>query len=346
MTDSLAGVAGARVLVTGGCGLVGSRIGRRLAELGAVPVCLDRMDAYLFDYPGMFGARAVYREIVRGDVTDPDAVRRAVRGVDYVIHAAAYADVAACTTNAAESSRTNVLGTQVVLDAVTQARPRRFVFVSSASVYGNGQDPGRPQRWSEHTPTHPISVYANAKLWGEWQTRLQLDAAGIEYAVLRYFSVYGEPQVPKPGSHSWCVAWFGFHAAQGLPLRLNHGGRQIRDFIHVDDVAEATIRALVADAAPGQVVNVGTGVGTSVADVAKLVLAEVGGGTAVVAPGPADDPLGGCADTTVMEQVLRFRARLGIADGVRRYASWLRTSDVLSTYAAVLTAPDAPELTR
>jgi nucleoside-diphosphate-sugar epimerase len=343
MGEGLAALAGARVLVTGGCGLIGSRIGRALSRYGAHAIALDTMDAYPFDYAEAFGAADAYREVVRGDVADLTTVRAVARGTDYVIHAAAYADVAACSSNVGESTRTNVLGTQAVLGAVTEARPSRFVYVSSASVYGNGPRPGTRQRWSEDTSTEPISVYANAKLWGESQTRLQLTAAGVEHVGLRYFSVYGEPQVPKPNSHSWCVAWFGMYAALGLPLPLNHAGRQIRDFIHVDDVAEATVRALVAPDIAGRVVNVGTGVGTPVADIASLVAAEFPGVRTVVSPGSADDPMGGFADTTLMHRLLRFTPTVPLEDGVRRYLRWLSGSDLLRTFAPLLTGAPVAE---
>jgi nucleoside-diphosphate-sugar epimerase len=323
---------GARVVVTGGCGLVGSRIGHQLASVGATAIALDTMTAYPFDYAGIFAARDCYAEVVQGDVADRDVVRRTFARADYVVHAAAYADVAACSVDSGESTRTNVLGTQIVLDEVVRRRPRRFVYVSSASVYGDGPKPGTIQAWREDTPCDPLSVYGNAKLWGERQTRMVLSPAGIDHVALRYFSVYGEPQLPKLGSHSWCVAWFGVQAMFGAPLRLNNGGIQIRDFIHVDDVATATVAALVAPGASNHVLNVGTGVATSVADVAKLVAAETGGPDMVVTARPDGDPLGGKADTTLSDRLLRTHPKIPLAEGIKRYLSWLADSGALRLY--------------
>ncbi|MFJ5920554.1 NAD-dependent epimerase/dehydratase family protein [Streptomyces ardesiacus] len=107
------------------------------------------------------------------------------------------------------------------------------------SVYG-----AMPPRFGEERRLRPLSVYASTKAFGEVQTDLVLRPAGISYSVVRYFSVYGQPQVIKPGSHSWVVAWFAARAAAGLPLHLNGGGHQVRDFVHVDDIAEGTLRAL------------------------------------------------------------------------------------------------------
>ena len=143
-----------------------------------------------------------------------------------------------------------------------------MVFVSSASVYGNGS----PQ-FVESAAVQPVSVYGNSKAWGEHQTAAVLGGAGISYAVVRYFSVYGEPPVVKERSHSWVVAWFAMRAALGLPLHLNGGGHQIRDMVHVEDIATGTLCALVAPRAHNETVNIGTGTGTSIRQVAELVAA-------------------------------------------------------------------------
>ncbi|GHC38378.1 hypothetical protein GCM10010348_77140 [Streptomyces anthocyanicus] len=173
-------------------------------------------------------------------------------------------------------------GTQTVLSAAASSRRlKRLVFVSSASGYGYGnpddwagpEDEHRsvrellssvygwmPPQFGEERRLRPLSVYANTKAFGEVQTDLILRPAGISYSVVRYFSVYGQPQVIKPGSHSWVVAWFADRAAAGLPLHLNGGGHQVRDFVRVDDIAEGTLRALTEPAADRKTVNI-TGAG-------------------------------------------------------------------------------------
>jgi nucleoside-diphosphate-sugar epimerase len=110
-----------------------------------------------------------------------------------------------------------------------------------AAVYGR-----TVPRFAEHAPLRPLSVYANTMAFGEVQTALQLGAVGTSHAVVRYFSVYGEPQVMKSGSHSWVVAWFAARAALGLPLQLNGGGHQVRDLVHVDDIADGTLHLTAA----------------------------------------------------------------------------------------------------
>jgi UDP-glucose 4-epimerase/dTDP-L-rhamnose 4-epimerase len=315
------------VLVTGGGGLVGSRIVRLLAALGAEPVVLDRMDAYPHPVRGLFDLDEG-TEVVLGDVRQAATVRALVEGADYVIHAAAYADVAACTRRPAVAFAANVCGTQTVLQEVlTAPSVKRLVFVSSASVYGDGPSEATGVvEFAEDQPTHPISVYANSKLWAEHQVRLMLTGSGTEYTVLRYFSVYGDPQVPKPGSHSWMVAWLAMSAHLGLPLRLNGGGHQVRDMVHVEDIARATVLALVADRAAGATINVGSGIATSVRQIAERIALHYPSAQLVDTPRPEGDPLGGYAATARSQDLLGWEPSISVNDGIDRYVDWLRAT--------------------
>jgi UDP-glucose 4-epimerase/dTDP-L-rhamnose 4-epimerase len=340
---------GATVLVTGGAGLIGSRIVGRLRALGATPLVLCTLEDYPPGiYRSLFGIDAGGDDILVGDVRDPAAVQRGMRRADYVVHAAALADVAACTHRPQDAINHNITGTQTVLSAAAASqRLRRLVFVSSASVYGNGnpEDWAGPRdehrttrellaevygravpRFAEHAALRPLSVYANTKAFGEVQTALQLGAVGTSHAVVRYFSVYGEPQVIKPGSHSWVVAWFAARAALGLPLQLNGGGHQVRDLVHVDDIADGTLHALACPAADRETVNIGTGRPTTIRRVAELIASHFPGTRLEQTPMPPGDPLGGCASTTHMERVLGWRPRITLEDGIARYVRWLRTT--------------------
>ncbi|MEN3541158.1 NAD(P)-dependent oxidoreductase [Microbispora sp. ZYX-F-249] len=312
------------MLVTGGGGLVGSRVMRLLTAVGAAPVALDRMDAYPHSVRALFGLDESTR-VVLGDVREAATVRALVDGADYVIHAAAYADVAACTRRPEVAFAANVAGTQTILQEVLTSRTvRRLVFVSSASVYGDGG--GSVSEFSEEQPTDPISVYANCKAWAEHQVRLMLAGSGTTFTVLRYFSVYGDPQVPKPGSHSWMVACLSMRAQLGLPLLLHGGGHQVRDMVHVDDIAHATVLALVADRAAGQTINVGTGIPTTVRAIAQRIAGHYPAAQLVDAPRPEGDPLGGYASTVRSRELLGWQPRIVVDEGVDRYVAWLQAT--------------------
>ncbi|MEV8016905.1 NAD(P)-dependent oxidoreductase [Streptomyces sp. NPDC086554] len=344
--DLTAELCGRTVLVTGGGGLIGSRIAAHLREVGARPVSLCRLDAYPpAVYRELFGVDEDDADFAIGDVTDAKLVRSLVADCDYVIHAAALADVAACTRHPMNAITTNVIGTQTVLDAVAACeRVRRFCYVSSASVYGNGNRDERPACaetrsmrqlleavyghmppcFGESTVLQPLSVYANTKLWGEFQTALHLAQVGTSYAIVRYFSVYGEPQTVKRGSHSWVVAWFAARAALGLPLHLNGGGHQVRDLIHVDDVAAGTVRALVAPRAHNETINLGTGHATTIRQVAEQVQHHYPQAQFMETPMPPGDPQGGYAATGRMLHLLDWQPAITVEDGIARYAAWLQ----------------------
>jgi len=114
---------------------------------------------------------------------------------------------------------------------------------------------------------NPLSPYANAKLWGELEATLYCRLYGLKTVALRYFSIYGPKQIPKPKSHSWAVAIFAMRVIKGKPIVV-YGGRQVRDFIMVEDVAEATVRAAEEDVSC-EAINVGTGRPTSILDLAQ-----------------------------------------------------------------------------
>ncbi|MFJ9771473.1 NAD-dependent epimerase/dehydratase family protein [Kitasatospora sp. NPDC101157] len=323
----LSELAGASVLVTGGGGLVGSRIVAQLAACGAKPTVLDRFDAYPHPVRDLFRVDQHGARVVLGDVRERATVKWLAGHADYVIHAAAYADVAACTRRPDTAFAANVHGTQTVLDAVMESSVKRLVFVSSASVYGDGTPTeDSVARFAEDQPLTPISVYANTKLWGEHQVRLMLGGSGSEYSIVRYFSVYGDPQIPKPGSHSWMVPWLALSAHTGKPMRLNGGGHQVRDMVHVEDIAHATILALVTDQAAGQTINIGTGIPTSVRRIAELVAAHYPRAAFIETPMPEGDPRGGYADTRRATDLLGWRPAITLTEGVNRYVNWLRTT--------------------
>ncbi|WP_042426724.1 NAD-dependent epimerase/dehydratase family protein [Streptacidiphilus anmyonensis] len=333
---SLESLSGKTVLVTGAGGLVGSRITAKLRDLGARPISVCKLDAYPPTvYSQQFGIDTGGPDFVVGDISEPGLMEGLLAGCDYVVHAAALADVAACTRRPIDAIGNNIVGTERVLEAAAASSSvRRLVFVSSASVYGNGTsgDAG-PGLFTEGAAVRPLSVYGNTKVWGEYQTAAVLGAAGTSYAVVRYFSVYGEPQVVKQDSHSWVVAWFAMRAALGLPLHLNGGGHQVRDFVHVDDVAAGTLRALVAPQAHNQTVNIGTGTGTLIRQIAELIRIRYPEAALVDTPMPVGDPEGGYADISRMEQVLGWRPGISVVEGVRRYTSWLdRTPEAIPAW--------------
>ncbi|MFJ2629242.1 NAD-dependent epimerase/dehydratase family protein [Streptomyces sp. NPDC087532] len=324
-------LTGARVLITGGAGFIGTALRTALTGAGARPALLDNLSAYGPTTLTLLDTGSNDPDLTVGDIGNEPLVRRLVADADYVVHAAAHSSVHGCTTDPQTAVRSNLAGTDIVVRAVAGARNvRRFVLLSTAQVYGHGV-PHTPRTehagvFTEDQPLDPLNIYANSKLWAEGHTRQLLGMAERDFTVLRPFSVYGPGQVPKPGAASWVVAQFTMYAALGQQLLLNNGGRQVRDFIFRDDVADAIVRSLTAPAASGQTLNLGTGAQTSVREVAEHIRRHFPEAEIVDAPRVAQDPLGSCADTTRMRSVLNWSPSVRVEDGVDRYVQWVRTA--------------------
>ena len=185
-----------KVLVTGGAGTVGCNVVKKLVEREADVTVIDNLSAYPFDYLHDYGIGDMQNvEFINGDITDSDLITNNIKNQDIVIHAAALADVGACVRNPNLEFKTNVVATQNILDACQTNNIEKFIFVSSAVVYGLGSK----GIFKETDPCFPVSNYALSKYWGEQQTRLYYELYGLPTASIRFFSVYGSPQIPKEG---------------------------------------------------------------------------------------------------------------------------------------------------
>ncbi|MFI6296645.1 NAD-dependent epimerase/dehydratase family protein [Nonomuraea sp. NPDC050790] len=328
MLHHLTALADARVLITGGAGFIGSALTRQARALGAHVTVLDDLSGYDTDtYTALGHTRAAPGMIV-GDISDRPLIERLTRGNDFVIHAAAYSTVAGCVRDPDAAFAANIGGTHELLRAAAGASSvQRLAFISSAQVYGHGvAGPDEVQIFTEEQPLSTLNPYASAKLWGETHTRHLLEAAGVDYAIVRPFSVYGERQVPKPGAWSWVVAQFCMYASLGQELPLNNSGRQIRDFVHVDDAAHAILASLTAPQASGVTFNLGSGQPTSVRHIAELVRDHLPATRFQAAPRPAGDPFGGRADIARMVSVLGWQPSITVEAGVARYLTWLHAN--------------------
>jgi UDP-glucose 4-epimerase len=304
MTDEPAGaLAGQSVLVTGGAGFIGGHLAARLADRCDVTVLDDLSTGDREVVPD--GAR-----FVRGDVCDPATVEEAVDGADVVFHHAAMADVGRTIEAPVDGHRRNATGTVLVLDAARRA-DARVVFASSAAVYG--QPDSLPIH--ETDPTSPTSPYGIDKLAADGYTRTYAEQYGLPTVALRYFNVYG-PAPAGVGSRG-VVRAFLDRALAGEPLTLHGGGDQTRDFVHVRDVLDATLRAAVTDAT-GRAYNVGTGERTTVRGVAEAVLAATGADSELVHRPPRDgDIRHSCADIGRARETLGFEPAYGFREGIR-----------------------------
>jgi UDP-glucose 4-epimerase len=252
------------VLVTGGAGFIGSHLAAQLLQRGWRVRVFDNFyrpdQSRLAELAGNEGL-----DIVEGDVRYRSVVDRAMRGADRVVHLAALAinkSVAAPT----ESFDVNLMGTQHVAEAACDAGVERFVFASSASVYGDPKT--LPMRESD--PVDPRTPYCISKLAGEQLLRFLAESRALSWSALRFFNVYG-PGQRTDAYYTSVVLTFLRRIANGEAPVIDGDGEQSMDFVHVDDVARALVMALESEVS-GSVLNVGTGVSTSIRDLARVLI--------------------------------------------------------------------------
>jgi UDP-glucose 4-epimerase len=254
-------IEGCRVLITGGAGFIGSHLAEALYERNEV-IVLDDLSS---------GRRENLRgkevELVLGSIRDPDLVRRTMEGVDYVFHHAAIASVPKSLEDPIASNQVNVCGTLRVLSEARDAKVRKVVFASSASVYGNA--PTKVKR-EEDNPA-PISPYAVTKLTGEFYCFNFWANFGLPTCCLRYFNVYGPRQDPT-SEYAAAVPRFIEAARNGDRLTIYGDGEQTRDFTYVGDVVQANILAALDVHHPGAVYNIARQEGISVNELARTIL--------------------------------------------------------------------------
>ncbi|MEM4724866.1 MAG: NAD-dependent epimerase/dehydratase family protein, partial [Candidatus Hadarchaeum sp.] len=245
-----------RALVTGGAGFIGSHLVERLLQEGLQVIVLDDLS---------MGKRENVpngAEFVLGDVRDPAVVSAALSGVDAVFHLAARVSIRASVAGFYEDAETNLMGTLNVLRACASAGIKKFIYASSMAVYA---DSAEPVPIPETHPTVPISPYGVAKLASERYAMLVAAQSGFQAVALRYFNTYGPRQSFTP--YVGVITIFIQRLLRGEPPLIFGDGEQCRDFVYVGDVVEATYRALVSSV-EGEVFNIGSGVGTSVNQIA------------------------------------------------------------------------------
>jgi len=353
---------GEHVLVTGGAGFVGSHLVDALLAQGHRVRVLDSLEPQVHGPSG--GAPAYlnpHAELVHGSVTDPEAVARALEGIDVVFHQAALVGVGQSMYDIVRYCQVNTVGAAILLEQVVKRRNRirKVVVASSMSVYGEGAyrtpqgevrsprlrsrdllergewelrdvvtgAPLEPMPTPETKPLHPTSVYAVTKRDHEELFLSVGYAYRIPTVALRYFNIYGERQALS-NPYTGIAAIFSARVLNGQPPIIFEDGQQSRDFIHVSDVVAANLLALATDRADYQALNVGTGRPTTVREVAHLIIAALGK--------PELEPQVLCtfregdirhcyADIALARRLLGFEPKVPFAQGIHQLLAWVRS---------------------
>jgi UDP-glucose 4-epimerase len=310
--------AGRRVLVTGGAGFVGGALARRLVRAGARVTVLDDL------FTGRAEVVPPSAELIVGSVEDAQLVRDLVSHASVVFHLAAR-NIIASTKDPRSDFATNIGGTLNVLLAARESMVDRVVYTGSTSVYGNprsipiGEDDG----------VVPLSPYAVSKLGGEHYCLAFYESYNLPVSVVRYSNVFGIGQRPD-NPYCGVIAKFFAAAYEGRALHIHGDGQQTRDFTYIDDAVDATLLAAIRPRAEGEVFNVGTGIETSVNELARLI------GQAAERPieiehidrRDVDNIRRRVVNIEKARRMLRWSPQVTLLEGLARTAAWLSSSGV------------------
>ena len=326
-----------RVLVTGGAGFISSNVVRHL--LSATPYEVVSLDALTYagnldNLADVLGHERL--SFVHGDVRDPELVAGIVREVDVIVNAAAESHVEkSIVDGASEFVTTNVEGTQILLDAIRRDPVERFILISSSEVYGTAE---RAPMDEEH-PLNPRSPYAATKAGADRLAYAYYVTYDLPILIARPFNNYGPYQHPEK-----VIPRFITQALTDRPLTIHGDGHASRDWLFVEDAAEAieTLLACDRDSVAGEVINLATGRDISVVEIADLVLDLVGKSMSLrlhtpERPGQVDRHIGSIEKA---ERLLGWRARTGFEEGLARTIAWYRQNRLW--WEAALRAEKAP----
>jgi dTDP-L-rhamnose 4-epimerase len=370
------------VLITGGAGFIGSHLADRLLVAGNTVRALDNLDPQVHGPEGRPAYLDADVELVVGDVRDRDAVRRALDGIDTVVHFAAAVGVGQSMYEIERYTSINAIGAAVLLEEVVERRDaiRKLLVASSMSIYGEGQyrnprtgvsglapglrpesqlaarqwevldddgTPLEPEPTPETKPLRPTSIYAIGKRDHEEMVLAVGAAYGIPSVALRFFNVYGERQALS-NPYTGVAAIFASRLLNDRPPLVFEDGEQTRDFIDVRDITRCCELALTAHGADGRTLNVGTGIPTSIVEVAHVIADGLGKQIEpeVVNQYRAGDIRHCYADTRLGEQLLGFRAEIRFERGMEELLAWLETQEASDAVDAAREALVARGLAR
>jgi UDP-glucose 4-epimerase len=302
------GVLLMRILVTGGAGFIGAHLARRLHAEGHYVRVLDNLSS------GDPSALDSAISFTRGDVRDIPKLWSLLQGVEVVFHLAALVSVPASVLYPREYNDVNVGGTVALLEACRDVGVKRVVFASSATVYGDQTT--KPV--TEDLAPHPAVPYAVSKLAAERYLFTIGQLENFETVALRIFNAYG-PNQPLPPAHAPVIPLFMHQILGGGSVVVFGNGQQTRDFVYIDDAVEALVSAATAANVNQQVINVGSGEETAMAQLIERISTTVNAKADVIynpeRPGGIASLVG---DLTKARQLLKYRPRTNLVDGLRK----------------------------
>ena len=306
-----------KFLVTGGAGFIGLNLVNQLTGQGEKVVIYDDFSTGKKKWTREFPKDV---KVVEGNIADLKELKKATRGADYVVHLAGQTSVLKSVKDPMATLEINAMGTLNALTAARDAKVKRFIYVGSAAAYG--ESPSLPK--VETMNDTPLSPYAVGTIAAENQCRVFFNTYGLQAVILRTFNVFG-PYQDASAPYGAVVGRFIQMLIDSKPPVVCGDGKQSRDFIHVADLLEAIKSACIAPKAEGELFNIGTGSRITINGLVNLINGilgkEIQPKYEEARPGDIRHSL---ADITKAEEMLGFRPRVSIMDGLRTTIEWYK----------------------
>jgi UDP-glucose 4-epimerase len=300
-----------KILITGGAGFIGSHISKLLLNQGEQVVIYDNLSR---GYEDSIDSRAT---LIKGDLVDKSSLVAALKGVDSVIHMASLALVEESTKEPLLYGQNNIIGSINLLEAMREVGVKRIVFSSSACVYGTPKS----LPITEDLPNSSANPYGASKIAVEQFLQAYHYLHSFDVTILRYFNPYGPQERHLPETHA--IPNFIKAALKKEPIPLFWKGEQVRDFIYVEDLAEAHIAPLKLSGF--NIFNVGTEKGVKVIDVVNTLSDILGYKVEINDLGErAGDVAATYASSAKLHQATGWKAKVGLEEGLRRTVDWFK----------------------
>jgi len=310
-----------KYLVTGGAGFIGSNIVEALVQKGEDVTVLDNLSTGKYENIEPFMKESGF-SFIEGTITDRQTCDRACDGVDYVFHEAALCSVPLSVEDPDGTNEINIEGTSNVFLAARDAGVKRVVWASSTSVYGNSTVLPNV----ETMPLCPLSPYAASKASGEMLAGAYSSVYGISIISLRYYNVFGKRQ--DPFSHyAAAIPIFVSKLLKGETPVIYGDGRQTRDFVYIDNVVQANIRA-ATEAKPeasGRAFNIGCGKKITINELYSIITQELGSNVSPeYGPARAGDVRDSVADISSARSAFGYDPEIDVREGLKLSLSWYK----------------------
>ena len=350
------------ILITGGAGFIGSNLALKLVDKGYSVTVLDNLSEQIHgknpeNHSSLFLTIKSKVHFIKGDITNRNEVEKAIEGQDAIIHLAAETGTGQSMYEIEKYNHVNVYGTSLLLDILVNKKNsvKKLVLASSRAVYGEGKyenilseiaypkernvelmqkgtfemtdEKGaflKPLPTDENSQLHPTSFYGITKLQQEEVVKHVCKSIPLDFVILRYQNVYGVGQ-SLLNPYTGILSIFSTQIVSEKNINVFEDGLPSRDFINIEDIVEATIRSLELDTANNKIINVGTGIATSVLSVAELLKKKYEKDTQINVSGDfrIGDIRHNFADLSNMKKYLQFEPKISLNKGIEAFAKWV-----------------------